>query len=111
MSSSTKFLMPRLDNYYSDYLQLSFYYKIKDTKVAFYAYEEDVHGGVHSQVIAINLAKFTHPRKHKDKEVEDWLFERFVSQFILVWLHEWFHLIGLSEKGIKIMKELGFPIA
>lgn len=79
--------------------------------VAFYGYEEDALGGVHSQVIAINLTKFAMARKPKDKEEEEFLFEMFVNQFILVWLHEWLHLVGLSEIGVNEIRMLGFPIA
>jgi len=104
-------MMPRFDNYYGDYTQLSFYYKEEGTMVAFYGYEEDALGKVYSQVIAINLAKFAMNIRPKDKEEEEMLFEMFVNQFILVWLHEWFHLVGLSEKGLDEIKVLRFPVA
>lgn len=102
---STKFLMPRLDNYYSDYLQLGFYYKEGDKMVAHYTYTEDAYGKVYSQQVSINLAYF--PKKFKFS----FQWNGFVQKFIKVWLHEYLHLIGLNEEGLRKVKKLGFPCA
>lgn len=98
-----KFMLPRLDNYYSDYLQLSFYFEKKDQKLAYYSFEEDNLGRVYSQVMAINLAKI--PINPDTEEG----FEFFLNLFISLWHHEFLHLIGLSEEGVTKAKKLGFP--
>lgn len=97
--------LPYLDNYYSDYLQLSFYYKKGDIIVAYYGYQEDDMGNVYAQEIAMNLAHF--PRSIRFKFQFRWMIGRFNE----VWLHEYLHLIGLTDDALKIIKKKGFPIA
>ena len=97
---------PMLDNYYSDWHQLTFTFEKKGRYYGIYAYEEDQHGGIHSQVFAINLAKF--PKDFDSKNSMEWEF--FMNAFLSIWMHEWFHLVGLSEEGIAKIKELGFPV-
>lgn len=95
-----RFLFPRLDNYYSDYLQLTFVLEEQSKYRGIYVFEEDIFGNVSFQVFALNLSSFPNPEKH---------FEKFINQFNLVWMHEWLHLVGLTDEGVKKAKRLGFP--
>lgn len=105
---STKFLYPRLDNYYSDWHQLTFTFE-KDAKYAgIYVYSEDAHGRVSSQIFALNLSKIP---KEVTSFNQDWKWNYFINTFNRIWLHEWLHLVGLTERGINLAKELGFPVA
>lgn len=94
--------MPRLDNYYSDWHQLEIVL-VKTCYRGVYVFDEDAHGGVHSQVFAVNV----HTLKHRPEK--NW--DGFVKEFSDVWLHEWLHLVGLTDEGIKRAKKLGFPVA
>jgi len=104
---SNKFLFPRIDNYYSDWHQLTFVLARNERFAGIYYYNEDVLGRVHSQAMALNLSKLN--IKHLDTKEKPW--ELFIYIFNKIWLHEWLHLVGLTEKGIKLAKEIGFPTA
>lgn len=98
---SNKFAFPRFDNYYGDYFQLAFSFEKKESYAGLYRYEEDPLGKVYSQFMVMNLSKFS---KNVTKE-----WHNFIKIFNIIWLHEFLHLVGLSEKGLRIVKELGFP--
>jgi len=105
---STKFLYPRFDNYYSDWHQLTFVLADTACFIGIYSFSEDSRGKVHSQVFALNLSKFPEEILNFNQE---WKWDVFITIFKSVWLHEWLHLVGLSERGVDIAKELGFPVA
>lgn len=100
---STKFALPRIDNYYSDYHQLTFYYDKKQKAYAMYTQLVDEYGGVHAQYMAINLAHVI-----TYEPITIWI-NFFTDWFMKRWIHEFLHLIGLSELGIRRVNELGFP--
>ena len=95
---------PLLNNYYSDWHQLGFYYDEEAKESAIYIYEEDfAFGLVHSQIFAVNLAKLK-------LSMFDKHFDLFISLFNRDWLHEYLHLIGLNEEALKIVQMMGVPV-
>jgi len=93
-----KFAMPRLDNYYSDYHQLTF---ITESKyMAYYLTIEDRHGMISEQYMVMNLFHL-----HQALNAG---FGAFIHFFIEVWMHEWLHLIGLTDLGVEKVRKLGF---
>jgi len=109
--SSTSY--PMLEAYYSDWHQLEFYFKEwtegydQDGKLrkfkdyGHFETSEDELGGIHSAVIGINLKNFPNPEKS---------FDEFIQMFTFTWLHEYLHLVGLSELGLRILREREFPV-
>jgi len=90
---------PLLENYYSDYLQLTILLDKGKKYLGAYLYTEDAFGIVYSQELVINLSLLPNPLKKWNK---------FIKEFSKTWLHEYFHLIGLTEEGIKKVRKIGF---
>lgn len=91
---------PYLENYLSDYYQLSFYYRENAKEGAYYENEESMFTSIHQ--ISMNLWAL--------KLSYNCSFDLFIKTFIKYWNHEYFHMIGLTEKGLDIIRELGMNI-
>lgn len=92
---------PLLQNYYSDWHQLEIIISDEAYR-GIYVYNETAFGTVTSQTFALNVKRLKYGPKKWDK---------FLKEFCDVWLHEWLHLVGLSEEGITRLKKLKFPVA
>ena len=105
--------LPLFNAYQSDWHQLYFYYQkfikaynkegkeVTFQEYGHYSYSEDQFGNLDEAGIAINLALVPNPER--DLNI-------FINHFNIVWLHEYLHLIGLSELGLKYLREMGFPV-
>lgn len=104
--------LPFVELYMSDYLQLGFYCRedrVNNNEV--HGFNEQDEEGLN--IIMINLYWINKRYKEKDRiEVfkdnssffEHTFFINFVNWFNRVWVHEYFHLIGLSEETIGYME-------
>lgn len=96
--------IPYLRNYYSDYHQLSFHYHAfeKRGEYAFYRHEENAIGSVSYHSISINLFML--------KVRLNISFDSMLKSFITSWNHEFFHLIGLTEEAMDLIREKGMNV-
>jgi len=96
---------PYLDNYVSDYLQLGFFYQESDGKrmiCGYYEGQEDAYGTNVSHTININLWTLE----------KYWLlsWDAMMGEFIKTWNHEYLHMLGITDEGMLILREMGMEV-
>jgi len=97
--------IPYLGNYVSDHNQLGFYYRpFKKGKGegAYYLNQENVLGTEVYHLIMMNLFAL------KIYLSIGW--NEFIRKFITYWNHEYIHLIGVTEKGINQLRQMGMNV-
>jgi len=90
---------PYLHHYYSDWIQLGFFYKEFEGWGcgAYHFHETDAYGVHEVHIMMMNLFSLKLVLEQKG-------FEQMVVLFMMLWEHEYLHLIGFTEKGVTAPK-------
>lgn len=93
--------LPYIENYHSDYTQLCFFYDRSGT-IALYSWEEDEFGQECYHLMWINLLYL--------KAFMTWGFDKVVESFMLSWAHEFLHMLGVTDEGVEILRDMGVNV-
>jgi len=96
---------PYLENYHSDYIQLAFFYQESDGKSIISGYYEGIEDqfGINStHIININLWTL--------KLHWQWSWDTMIKEFITTWNHEYLHMLGITDGGMLILREMGMDL-